>query len=178
MEVETEVAHEAVDNRHDDEMKVKINSEVKILKLLFSEADVIEPCLSRLLAYDISADDLLNTDICTILYTKVYPNHSAETTVGKITRVLLKKFNGICAAEEDYDGDILEITEVNEPEKQPQKKRTFRNIFGNAERSQVLAPNNSPFNYDSDQEFSGVPCSTFVDPDGEIFWQKEKQFVK
>ena len=83
----------------------------------------------------------------------------------KITRVLLKKFNGICAAEEDYDGDILEITEVNEPEKQPQKKRTFRNIFGNAERSQVLAPNNSPFNYDSDQEFSGVPCSTFVDPE-------------
>ena len=65
VEVETEVAHEAVENRHDDQMKVKINSEVKILKLLFSEADVIEPCLSRLLAYDISADDLLNTDIWT-----------------------------------------------------------------------------------------------------------------
>ena len=73
VEVETEVAHEAVENRHDDEMKVKINSEVKILKLLFSEADVIEPCLSLLLAYDISADDLLNTNICTVLYTKVYP---------------------------------------------------------------------------------------------------------
>ena len=85
--------------------------------------------------------------------------------LGKITRILLKKFNKICAAEEDYDGDNLEITEVNEPEKQPQKKRTFRNIFGNAEQSQVLAPNNSPFDYDSDQEFSGVPCSTFVDPE-------------
>ena len=94
---------------------------------------------------------LLHTSICSILYNKVYPNHNGSTDAGKLCRLLLTKFTSICEAEDDYDGEPLNITEVIvvvEAEVNPRPVRTFRNMF--TERRESVGPTNPNF------------CSTFV----------------
>ena len=67
-------------------------------------------------------------------------------------RLLLTKFTSICEAEDDYDGEPLNITEVIvevvEAEVNPRPVRTFRNMF--TERRESVGPTNPNF------------CSTFV----------------
>ena len=134
--------------------QLKIKSEEKIINLLYTEADVILPCLNRLqsLAENVTAEVLLHTSICSILYNKVYPNHNGNTDAGKLCRLLLTKFTSICEAEDDYDGEPLNITEVIvevvEAEVNPRPVRTFRNMF--TERRESVGPTNPNF------------CSTFV----------------
>ena len=84
----------------------KIKSEEKIIDVLYNCADVVEPSISRLINLKTESDDLLKTDICSILYTKVYPCHKSGTKVGNLCRKLLKKYFKICKSDPMFDGEL------------------------------------------------------------------------
>ena len=88
------------------------------------------------------------------IVTPATANHTSNTDAGKLCRLLLTKFTSICEAEDYYDGEPLNITEVIvevvEPPSQP-VVRTFRNIFTERRERESVGPTNPNF------------CSTFVE---------------
>ena len=77
----------------------KIKSEEKIIDALYNCDEVLEPSLTRLKNLKTEPDDLLKTDICSILYNKVYPCHDSGTKVGILCRKLIKKYFKICKSD-------------------------------------------------------------------------------
>ena len=141
--VESEVAPATNDTREETifntEVVVAIQTEEKILSILGKNAYVAEGCLSRLYSLSITANDLLQCDICSVLMTHVYPYHLSTVGAGIICRKLLKKFEDICKEVDGYDAEPFNTTicedvcEEAQPTAPP--KKTFRNMFRRKEVS-------------------------------------------
>ena len=80
---------------------------------------------------NISVDQLFNTNICQILYTDIRNIFSVETSQGKKCRRLLRHYQSVCQAEPDFNGDLPDVTLVDEDEFQTsqEQSRNFRNLF-------------------------------------------------
>ena len=153
-----------------DEVVTALKNEEAILKLLGSNRTVVESAINRLNVLKVQPEDFLESDICFVLLTHVYPNFSFESSTGKSVRKLIKKFENVLKTAIDYDGEPLDITVV-EPAEPP---RTFRNIFRRNPESQAqttheidcpdIQPVGSPeLPSDSHQEIfqpAGRVCST------------------
>ena len=110
-----------------------MKAEEEILKMLGKNEFIVEGSISRLQSLQVTADDLLHSDLCSVLMTHVYPLHNSTSVAGKMVRKLLKNYENICREVDGYDGDPLDITicdEANGEEIVPeQPKKTFRNLF-------------------------------------------------
>ena len=56
---------------------------------------------------------MLKTEICFILYNKVYPCHDSGTKVGILCRKLIKKYFKICKSDPMFDGKLPVVTDVD-----------------------------------------------------------------
>ena len=110
-----------------------MKAEEEILKMLGKNEFIVEGSILRLEALQVTADDLLQSELCSVLMTHVYPLHNSTSVAGKMVRKLIKKYENICKEVDGYDGDPLDITicdEANVSEIVPeQPKKTFRNLF-------------------------------------------------
>ena len=107
-----------------------IKNEEDILKALKSNGAIVESSLVRLLQLkNISVEQLFETNICNILYSDIRQNFSAETSQGIKCRQLLRHFQSICQSEPDFDGDLPDVTLVDDDEIQTSQSRNFRNLF-------------------------------------------------
>ena len=92
----------------------------------------MKACLERLWKLkNISVDQLFQTNICQILYTDIRNIFSVETSQGKICRRLLRHYQSICQAQPDFNGELPDVTLVDEDAFQTshEQSRNFRNLF-------------------------------------------------
>ena len=109
-----------------------IKNEEYILKVLKNDGAIVKACLERLWKLkNISVDQLFQTNICQILYTDIRNIFSVETSQGKICRRLLRHYQSICQAQPDFNGELPDVTLVDEDAFQTshEQSRNFRNLF-------------------------------------------------
>ena len=120
-----------------------MKAEEEILKMLGRNDFIVQGSISRLEALQVTADHLLQSELCSVLMAHVYPLHDSTSVAGKMVRKLLKKYETICKEVEGYNGDPLDITICDDtigeviPE---QPKKTFRNLF---QRREVTIPSDA-----------------------------------
>ena len=158
-----------------------VASEEQILSIHGKNAYVAEGCLSRLDSLSITANDLLQCDICSVLMTHVYPYHLSTVGAGRICRKLLKKFEAICKEVDGYDAEPLDITICDdvyeEVEQIAPPRKTFRNIFQRKEVSTetLLVESTDDIEVTVD-EFIDNPDNTEIHPNRESIANETTNF--
>lgn len=120
-----------VSQNADDEIEL-LKSEEKILKSFANDVKMVKLSLKRLENLTrVSSNDLFCSNILSILYNDVRPNHSPTTFEGKSCRRLLKKFQRMISRDPDYDGEELPtLTDVSDDDSENlRKKKNFRSLF-------------------------------------------------
>ena len=96
------------------------------------EAGLVLHSLKILDDYQVTLDDLEDTELASVLYTIIYPRYSAGTEQGRIVRKLIRRYEHL-VNEHCSDYEPLDITIVETP---APKKETSRDIFGRQKASQ------------------------------------------
>ena len=127
-----DTVNDSIEVRENDEDKVEIlKSEEKILKSFANDGNMVKLSLKRLESLTcVSSNDPFCSNILSILYNDVRPNHSPTSSEGKSCRRLLKKFQRMISHDPDYDGeDLPPLTDVSDDSNNTRKKKNFRSLF-------------------------------------------------
>ena len=128
-----DTVNDYIEVRENDEDKVEmLKGEEKILKSFANDGNMVKLSLKRLENLKcVSSNDLFCSNILSILYNDVRPNHSPTSLEGKSCRRLLKKFQRMISHDPDYDGEELPpLTDVSDDDSNnSRKKKNFRSLF-------------------------------------------------
>ncbi len=110
------------------EMVNKIKAEMTIMELLSTNTAVVTPSLCRLEAMRVSADELLQSGVCSVLYGTIYPLFSIDTEAGKIVRKLIKRYEDTLRAV-GMVGEGPDITAVDNSSDTAAHSDFIRDVF-------------------------------------------------
>ena len=120
------------------------NNEEKILSLYPDNSPMVYQSLERLdslLKENVNVEDILDSDLCLTLFTKIRTNYPATTVVGKKCRVIITKLQNIL--KQSPECPLLpEVTIIESPPPAPTNaQKRFRALFGVEDiRINVSAP--------------------------------------
>ena len=131
-----------------EDIDAKLMAEEVVLTTNLVDEKVVEESLARIRQFEnrITDENILDSRITEVLYTKVRLQYGVDKLAGRQCRRILQKIVKIAmnSSSADDDDELPEITFVaDEEEQRPQqkpRKRKFGALFGNQERrSMILA---------------------------------------